>query len=315
MIEVGGFCNTSIRSVSQDSTPDFPRYIPAIYSNTRRLIPLDRKMVAVPFWRIVGGSATSYDLLVKSETELRKKFLIATSTKFLTVGSGFDSKLENFWCNVHRNDLLSQLPSLGVTAVTTPNFSYFTDMMGSTKLYNFRRILLATQALSEAGVTPIPHLNALTNRDWDNWYSFLKDQPSIRAVAKEFTTGLASPEMGKAELRRLSKVQDKLGYPLHLIAIGGVQFGNELNSLFSTNWSVTDADPFFKTVKRQKPYTINGKHGWKTAPLPNSASLDERLLDNIQFAEDVFNEHVPIAPVFSVPSATDQLEFDLALAS
>lgn len=312
MVEVGGFRNTFIRSVTQIGMPNLPRYIPVIYSKTGRCLPLRREMTAVPFWRIIGGPAKGYELLVESESDLREKFLIAESTKFLVVGAGFDSKLENFWCNLHRRDLLARLPSLGVTAVTTPNFSFFTDMMGPTKMYNFRRILLATQALSEAGVTPIPHLNALTSRDWENWYSFLKDQSQIRTVAKEFATGLAQADLGVQELHRLANVQEKLGYPLHLVAMGGSQFARNLNTLFPGHWSITDADPFIKTVKRQVPCLSNGVRGWRTEPLPKNSPLDQRLNQNIQFAEDVLNDRFPPVPVVNVPLPNGQLELAYA---
>ena len=311
MIEVGGFGNISIRPVRQNGMPVLPRYIPAIYSKTRRLIPLAREMVALPLWRIIGGQANQYNLLVQSEIELRDKFCISDSTKFLVVGAGFDIKLENFWCNLHRADLLARLPELGVTAVTVPNYSFFTDMMGSTKMYNFRRILLATQALSDAGIKPIPHLNALTNRDWENWQSFLKDQPEIRVVAKEFATGLVSPALGVQELRRLAKLQDNLGYPIHLVAVGGSQFALELNKLFPGRWSVTDADPFFKTVKCQVPRIVDGVLRWKTAPLPKASLFDERLRLNIQFGENSLNQRFPLVPLIAIPQPSGQSELEL----
>lgn len=314
MIEVQGFNNTNIRSIDQSRISKLPKYVPVIYSRTRRFVPLQREMVALPLWRIIGGSVNRYDLLVSNEKELRDKFMIAEDTSFLTIGSGFDSKLENFWCNIHQKELLAELPKIGVTAVTTPNYSFFTDMMGPTKMYNFRRILLATEALAEAGVTAIPHLNALTQRDWDNWYSFLKSQPNIRFVAKEFGTGLASFELGASEIRRLAEVQERLGYPLHLIAIGGIQFVQILKECFPGSWTVTDSDPFMKTVKRQAPFRLRGAAKWRTDPLPKSASLDERLKENIKFSEDSIFEPIAPASLSSVAPMLGQIELVYGLS-
>jgi hypothetical protein len=312
MIEVGGFSNTTIRPVKQRGIGPFPRYLPVIYSNTRRLVPLAREMVAVPLWRMIGGTPNQYRLLVESEPELREKFLISKNTKFLTIGAGYDQKLENFWANIHRPELLQGLLKAGVGALTIPNYSFFTDMMGPTIMYNFRRLLLATEALSEAGLQPIPHLNALKQRDWNNWHSFMKDQPEIRVVAKEFATGLASYELGAQQLRHLGDLQQKLGYPLHVVAIGGSQYARNLNSLFA-DWTVTDADPYIKTVKFQVPHVQRGMRVWKTCRLPRTAKLDDRLHQLIHFGQKSLEEQVPPIPLVTTPLPTGQFELSLGL--
>jgi hypothetical protein len=267
-----------------------PRYVPHIFASYLRAKPLDTRWAAIPLYRLIGYKrGRGYTRLIDDRQGFDERFQLSRDASLIAIGSNFDQKLENFWAHLDRLDEITPLTFLGIRLVTVPNFSFFTDMMQPSILYNFGRIVLATEAIQASGFTPVPHLNALTGADWDRWHSYLRGQPEIRYVAKEFGTGLQSPAVGVAQIRKLADLQNGLGRSLHVIAIGGGQFTPYLAHYFQ-NFTVVDSDAYIKTVRRQEARFTSSRIRWTKHETEEHEPLDELLLSNVTAMRDYIEE-------------------------
>ncbi|RJS13213.1 hypothetical protein DRW03_36185, partial [Corallococcus sp. H22C18031201] len=199
-----------------------------------------------------------------------------------------------------------------LSAITIPNFSFFSDAPRSHLLWNRARMERCAEEFSAAGLSIIPHLNALTRADWDYWASFLAEQPSITVVTKEFQTGQRNRQLGEPALYNLANLQQRLGRPLHPILVGGAQYTEVAAELF-TSFTISDSTPFEKAVHRQR-YVLprNGRPGWRRNPLPPGIPIDHLLKHNIDDYAFVLRRRAQAARF--PPQTAHQIELPLSPA-
>jgi len=198
--------------------------------------------------------------------------------------------LELYWAKRRAQKTPHALLSLRLTAITLPNFSFFTDAPRTHSLWNRKRLMIVAQELTDAGICTIPHLNTLTRADWDFFRDLLKTNPDLKIVAKEFQTG-ASIE----DVERLSWLQDELKRPLHPLIIGAARFVRQVARRFD-NFTLVDSNPFMKTHFRMRlsvhPYNNNQR--WTRCPTPRNQPLDALLEHNVRAYEDWVRTEVSI---------------------
>jgi hypothetical protein len=132
--------------------------------------------------------------------------------------------------------------------------------------------------MSAAGLNVIPHLNAMTQKDWDCWRDFLRDHPQLFFVALEFQTGLRKPSKAKWHLSQLLNLQESLGRKLHLIAVAGrrhLRFCSELAAV-----TIVDAVPFVRTHKRRRLQQLH--HRWAVTGSEIGEPLHALLYHNVR---------------------------------
>src|SRR5581483_9774766 len=149
-----------------------------------------------------------------------------------------------------RDRVPEQMARLGVEQVVGPNFSHFLDVPRPETLANRMRQLLCLEEMQRVGLSPIPHLSAAQTADWRFWKDFLRRSPSVRLVAVEFETGNRAPVEGMKVIDHLAAIQEALGRSLHLLAIGGAQFTEDIARHLGA-FTVIDSNPFMKALKRQ----------------------------------------------------------------
>jgi hypothetical protein len=88
-----------------------------------------------------------------------------------------------------RRDAIRALRSLGVTLVTTPNFSLFIDQPRWDDLHSQKRIMIVHEEFLSEGLPAALHVNARTERDWERWTEYIAARPELTHIAFEFATG------------------------------------------------------------------------------------------------------------------------------
>ena len=249
--DVKGLDNWEFDSFKTPEIATLPRYITKLENASRRVTYFDQDWVALPLFKILRRIDGVYQPRFQNEGELRSSFKIAPHTKIIAVGVGVDVWLERFWRDHLNGVALPKLSSLGLAAVTAPNFSLFSDTTRFQHLRNHKRMLLACEALSKSGISVIPHLNAHNQKDWDFWTSFLKDHPEITFVCKEFQTGLKSLEKGKQAIENLAIMEQAVGRPIHPILVGGGKLFCFAQANFPDRFTILDSRPFMLAMSRK----------------------------------------------------------------
>jgi hypothetical protein len=277
--DIGGMDTEYLPPLVQPSVT-LPRYIPLIHHPYSRHEPLDWPAVALDTYQVFKVKEDRL-LAVAGDTEgLRRAFGLAPTAAVILRGIGSDRCLERYWEHRRQDAAAEQLARLGLTLVVGPNFSHFLDVPGTERMSNRKRQLLCLDEMMRAGLSPVPHLNAVQPGDWRFWRDFLKASPAIRFVAVEFETGNKAPAEGRKVIDHLTGIQDALGGRLHPIVIGGTQFVEYLAGRFEAA-SFIDSTPFVKAVHRQGFDFQEGFPTWKTKPTPEGKGIDEILVHNL----------------------------------
>jgi hypothetical protein len=254
-----------------------PDYIPHIGHGSGRSKPLARRNVALTTFDVLAvGSNSGRDL--STPIELRDHFKISRRARVLSLSIAKDNRQENYWKHELSLRLPERLATLGIQYVTTPNYSLPLNVPRTEHLVNIRRSVVCGERMSLAGLSVIPHLNAMTQTDWDYWRDFLRDHPQIYYVALEFQTGLRVKQKAMWHLSQLLNLQDSLGRGLHLIAVGG---GRHLCYLAEfPAVTIVDSGPFMRTLKRRRVDHQNGK--WTITPTAQGEPVHDLLHHNVK---------------------------------
>src|SRR5262249_38316357 len=151
----------------------------------RRHRLFDCPLVALDTYRVIRLFQGKYQTVATDPGTLRSTFGLAPGVGILLRGTARDPFLELYWECSQRDDAAKQLAALGITLVIPPNFSHFLNVPRTDNLFNRKRQLICIEEMHDAGLMVAPHLSAVTHGDWDFWRQYLRDNPSIRYVAKE----------------------------------------------------------------------------------------------------------------------------------
>lgn len=281
LADVGCLDNYRISRIRAADPVGLPRYIPLIHHGSSRQVPLACNVAAVPLFKVIcHRNRTSYGSRFDSTDELLRYFKIQHPAQIILCGVASDRQLEWFWHWHRKFNIPELIARLGCFAVTIPNFSFFSDYPKWHILYNRKRLLLTMERLSAAGVAVIPHLNALTQADWDFWLGFMREHEAVALVVKEFQTGNRPKKPGDESFDQLVRCQERLGRPLHPILVGASRYYREAQEAFKT-FSILDSRPFLQTLNRTRLVQRNGQWAFDSNPLPHGQPVDELLAYNI----------------------------------
>lgn len=249
--DVGGLDNRSWSPLLGPKL-DLPRYLPIIRHGKKRTRAFDRATVGISIKDLLPRhSPDRYVPVASSPDELREKFRIRADARVVVASVAPDEVIEDFWSYRDITNVISRLAKLDIAAMTTPNFSFATDVARTHTLYSRKRILITAEELSAAEVPTILHVNAETDADWDFWFDVLASFPAIRHVAKEFQTGNRQHKLGLWALDKMDQLQHRLGRTLHPIVVGGAQYVPVLAQRFGS-YTVMDSHPFMTAAHRQE---------------------------------------------------------------
>lgn len=285
--DVGGLIDYSVGPLRPMSADGLPAYVPQLQGrHLRPSRPLALKVAAISLSDVlVSRPGGKYVVKYETADELRADYALAPDTRVILIGVDHDAPLERFWKKHRTHNICEALATLGLE-VTVPNFSFFTCVPRFQILRNRKRILLAAERLSNAGVRVAPHINALTPSDWDFWIAFLREHAEVSTVTLEFQTGpLANHANGQKAFDALDELIDRVGRPLHILLVGAARFYSQAKE---RRWKFTiiDSVPFMYAQKRKLlSKERSGAFTLRSFPTQKGAPLHQLFEANVKAYE------------------------------
>lgn len=265
-------------------TSGLGEYVPLLqHTKMKRAKTLGVSVVALPLFDVVGMRPNGTNgSKYSTPFALRTAYRLRLDTKILLIGVDVDKPIEIFWREHRVSEVFSELRKLDILGVSIPNFSFFTDVPRPQILRNRKRLLLVAEAFSNAAIPVIPHLNAISEGDWEAAYEMLRKQPNVDSVAMEFQTGAKLKfSFGRECLDQLSILQQRLGRPLHPVLVGGARYFALVKDKFAS-FTVIDSQPFMQSIARQRlARDSGGRWKWVSNPTPRGVPIDSLFAENI----------------------------------
>ena len=309
--EVRGLEFDNIPVSPQLATIDLPSYIPLLdHAHTPLESSLDLPWVALPLSALVRGrdGRIAFD----TPEAIRTKYKLSARTNIVLSGVDRDPALERWWGALDRRESIRALVKIGISLVSTPNYSVFSDEPRPDNLFNQKRIVIACEEFISEGLPCALHLNARTQRDYERFAAHLAIHNEIEYVAFEFSTGAGYGRRVDFHLVELQRLTERTGRPLRLLLRGAV---NELARLVSHFQSVhfIDTDAFVKTQYRQRWVFDANTGAMKTEKQPTArgAPLDDLLQSNIHVRSKFIHRRL-IAKASPAESDTQRSQETLA---
>ncbi len=292
--DVGGLHDFSISGIAAVNSRDLPSYIPLLQHRYSRVETLQSEVVALHLYQILRKDRKGrYASRFADGAQLRAFYRLRPDAKVILSGVAIDRRIERFWAEHRKHGIATQLARLNLSGVTTPNFSFFTDVTRFQILRNRKRLMLVNERLSEAGVPVAPHLNAITDRDWEFWEEMLQDHQNVSVVTLEFQTGYAASADGTDAILRVADLQQKLGRLIHPILVGGAKHYLEAQKYF-TRFTVIDSRPFMEAQNRRTlTATETGGFRWRKTPTAIGKPVDELLRVNLALYLEKLKAPIP----------------------
>lgn len=279
MAEVGGLSFGSVPRVGACGVPALPRVIPLIDHRYGRATTLNEHVVALSLYKVVNLATGA--LHVTSRQALADRFLIPASATVILSGVDKDDAIERWWELANRPEILAGLASLGVAAVTAPNYSVLSNVPRTDNLHAMKRILLTWREIAASGLPAALHVNARTDHDYRRWSDLIVERAEIEMLAFEFATGAGWGERIDWHVEQLCVLADRVGRPLTLVIRGGGRKADQLRKHFA-HVTLIDTEAFARALRRKRAVlTDAGRVKWMSSPTPKGAPIDDLLARNV----------------------------------
>jgi hypothetical protein len=277
--EVGGLDGVCGDLAGSSTHP--PMYLPVLQHGGKPITELNLVWAAVPLHCLFRKSRSGR-LTAKYESaiDMRRDFGLPKDANVVAIAANEEKVIEPFWSRHRADKLMRALGKLDLVAVTTPNYSFFTNAPRPHSLWNRRRTLLCAEEITANGITPLIHINATTIADWEFWARFLTERPHISVVVKEFQTGHAGTRAGSRAMDSMCRLQDRVKRPLHPVVVGGGGWVRHLSDSFGS-FTIANSVPFMKAVNRQLYNDRYGAKDWRPVPSELGKPIDDYLMHNI----------------------------------
>lgn len=278
--EVNGFRLDNVPHAPKLSVLPLPRVVPVVFHGSSRQVAFQGcPAVCLPLYAVVQrslGKKTS-----ATESDLAKRFRISPNTIIILTGTATDPPLERWWAlGPRRLEAIRTLRELGVTLVTTPNFSLFVDQPRWDDLHSMKRIALVHAEFLKEGLPAALHVNARTEQDWSRWREYVSVRPEVTHVAFEFATGAGRADRISWQADQLVRLAATANRPLHLVLRGGLGVMPRLVATFR-GVTLLETSAFIKTMKRKRAVaTSAGELEWRSSRTKPGEPLDALLADN-----------------------------------
>lgn len=254
-----------------------PLYVPHLGHKYARQSPLGSEWVSLSPYQLMRRKG----LCVHDPSTLRTLYGLFNTTRVVLRGVDEDEQLERYWATRKVNSLPRLFRALDLALVIAPNFSHFGDVPRPDNLFNRRRQVICIDELVEAGVNVAPHLNDIVRTDWDFWYSYLRDNPTIRLVAKEFQTRCKTVVEGTKAIERLDQLEQRLGRGLHPVIVGGARFTELLAQRFR-RFTILDCRATYNAFHRHRFVPLASRGRWQPEQHLPGFQVDALADHNVQ---------------------------------
>lgn len=277
--EVGGFDLNDIPRSQQVPRTPLPALVPMIYHGSNRTTPFFAPTIALSLYSLIDRRRQRVKFT--SRGLLCEAFRISPRSRVLITGVHDDRPLERWWAlGPKRQRILDQLVELGITEITSPNYSLFSNTPRWNNLHAMKRIAITWNEMLSAGLSSGLHLNGRTDRDWTRWRDFVVERPEVTSLAFEFATGASNPDRMQWYADHLCRLAGEVTRSLTLVLRGGAAIVPQLRQAFASVCLI-DTRPFIKAVKRQRALLqTGGRVEWRSTATSGSASIDDLLIHN-----------------------------------
>lgn len=277
--EIDGYDLSNVPRAPAFGVIDLPSLVPIFYHGNARAKDYADGAVCLPFFQVIAKDG---HLKCADEIALRRRFRLATDASVILIATAKDHFIEAWWKLglARRKEIIRALHDLGVSSVTTPNYSLFTCQPRWDDMHSMKRIALAWEEFQSAGMPAALHVNARCERDSERWAEFAAQRPEVTTIAFEFGTGAGRGERRQLHTQRLVQIAEHVGRPLQLLVRGAPEQVPVLRAGFQSV-SILDTTAFMKTMHRQRAVESEGTLAWQGDPTPKGEPLDELLLHNI----------------------------------
>jgi hypothetical protein len=281
MRELGGLRFSNLPALTQQSI-GLPLYVPLIDHRHGHREVLSTPVVALKTSQVFRLQGRRYEAVASDAVGLRAYFRLAPNTRIILRGTGKPDALELYWQHRQRDRLPEQMARLGVDLAIGPNYCHPLDRVRTETLANRMRQLICLGEMQSAGLSPVPHLNAVQHADWEFWRSYLRDRPGIHFVAVEFQTGNKHRGEGRKVIQQVAAIRDSIGRAIHLLAIGARQYVTEIAASLAS-FSLIDSVPYMRTVGGHCALMAQGNRvRWSGLWIEPGESIDALLCDNLR---------------------------------
>lgn len=291
--EIAGFGLDNVGRAPRHSRPELPRLVPMVFHGSGRERRFAPPAVALKLYGLFDRSTG--EVRFRDRAALARAFCIAPTTRLIVSGVEIDRPLERWWSLGYdvRQRILDCLVRYGVEAVTSPNYSLFSNTPRWDDLHSMKRIAICWQEMAAAGLRAALHVNARTTYDWRRWRDFIGERSEVNTIAFEFAVCGNDPGRRLWYAEQLARLADEVRRPLTLISRGGLNMLSVLKEGF-TDVTFIDTTPFHKAVKRQlaRPGP-NGEVRWKSVAGGETSVeelLDHNYLESVAFLARTYPE-------------------------
>lgn len=280
--EIGGFGLGNTPRTTIQAPVSLPQVVPVLYHGDMRQSRYSGPAVALSLHRLIDKRTGEPKF--KTAEALRAEYGLADATKIILTGTDQDPPLERWWGygEDRRREIIAALLDLGVTMVTTPNYSLFSNAPRWDDLHSMKRIAIVHAEFQGAGLLSALHVNGRTRADFCRWGDLIAERPEITHLAYEFTTGAGRAERRNLHTNWLGGLAERAGRPLTLVVRGGYDLVPELTKTFA-QVVMLDTSAFMKAMNRQRAVQ-RGNMGieWTASPTAADEPLDEIFEHNVR---------------------------------
>lgn len=231
---------------------------------------------------------------------------ISPECELLAVFNAQDKILESFWA-MPRRQALGALRASGFAAATGPTFSVSTLTTGGTLVPRAHNLVMQMRhhqvaaELQASGLTTIPNLYWEDWREQQEWVTFLKANPAVNVVSRDFTR-TRSQRVFAEKLNGLLALLSAVGRPFHVLVVGAgpAHAANALFRLAEAGFtgSIITSDPILKASHGMR-YERN-EYGRLTSISSPESSIIQLSIHNMRLFEELLFEAVADTAVGSL---------------
>lgn len=255
--------------------------VPLVYHGSRRVGTLSNSAFALRLSDLVNYRTAR--LKFKTRAELCESYRIPSDSRLILSGVNQDHRIEPWWTLGRRRlPIIAEMVNLGVSLVTTPNFSVILDQPRTDDLHAMKRILVVFSEFAEAGLPCALHPNGRTERDFERWSVEISRRSEIQTLSYEFTTGTARYTRREWHLARLAELAAATDRSLDIVVRGDPRVVPFLRKHFR-NVIYIETSAFVRTTKRRRAERVgNRRVKWVADMTLPGTSLDDLFAHNLE---------------------------------